>query len=92
MLGVYIRYKRYPINSVERIFLNRVRTSQTLASYISQREFKDVLFKAFLKFNDGEKIHLDADPSHEGLRKRLLIYNQGIRTTIFDNYAGETLV
>ena len=91
ILGFSLRLKHYEFHQVERLFLNRVQTSQRLASYVSQREFKDVIFKTFVKFHGGEKWLLEESHDYNDLRTRTLGYQQLIWAPFFDNFSNEVI-
>lgn len=91
IFGFYLRTSRYAFHQVERLFLNQVRTSQRLASYVSQREFKDVLFKTFIKFHNGEKWFLDEDHDYNDLRQRTLDYQKIVWAPFVDNFRNEVI-
>ncbi|MGE0772615.1 MAG: hypothetical protein AB7K37_12940 [Cyclobacteriaceae bacterium] len=91
ILGLHIRSNHYQFHQIERLFLNRIRTSQRLASFVSQREFNDILFKTFIKFHDGEKWFLDEDHDYEKLRSRTLDYKKVVWAPFVDNFRGEVI-
>ena len=69
--------KEQSYNQIEKIFINEVTKSATVqtrtgGSYNS----KSKVFKAFMKLDTGEKIHLDTDKRKERLEKRVTDYER----------------
>jgi hypothetical protein len=57
---------------VDKIYVNQVKESTGYSSHGGKRyESKDILYKAFMKMDDGEKVHIDSDKNEEELNKRV---------------------
>lgn len=79
--GSWISYE-----AIEKIFINAVKSSQTMASRGNYRtEIVINEFAAYLKFADGSRIELDEDEDKAALITRLNRYNQLLQTSISDN-------
>lgn len=60
---------------IDLIFVNRVLQSTRMSSYTGHpSELKEFLYKAFIRLDTGEKIHLDSDKNEEVLEGRLKKY------------------
>jgi len=58
--------------SIEKIFINGVKLSSRKTSYSGRIvDYKDYVYKAFMKLDNGEKIHLDTDHDKEKLDARV---------------------
>lgn len=67
--------KRESFDHIENIFINRVVESTRMSSYTGHPSVqKEYLFKAFMKLDTGEKIHLDTDNEEHKLNSRIDIY------------------
>ena len=62
---------KYSYNRIEKIFINKTHRQ----------------YQAFIKLENGEKSILDCDSDKDHLIKRLLEYNQLLKTNILDNSA-----
>lgn len=80
-------------NSIEKLFVNKVNLVANVTAYaptvLPVTEFRDSVYKCFLKFDDGAKILLDSDKDKDVLIERLKGYNQILGTTIFDTSTRE---
>ncbi len=64
-----------PFQYIDRIYINRVLQSTRMSSYTGHpSEMKEYLYKAYLKLDDGEKIHMDTDNNEEVLMQRVKNY------------------
>lgn len=73
-----------PINyeHIESIFINEVTESATVQSRAgSVYDFNKKVHKAFMKLDDGEKIHMDTDKKAERLKERVESYRQALGVT-----------
>jgi hypothetical protein len=62
-------------NYIEKIYINGVKLSSRKTSYSGHVvDHKDYVYKAFMKLDNGEKIHLDTDHDREKLDKRVNTY------------------
>ena len=69
-------------NSIERIYVNRVLQSTRMSSFTGHpRELKEYLYKAFLKLDNGDKIHLDSDTDETKLLNRVQEYERYLRVS-----------
>lgn len=60
---------------IEKIYINEVKVNTTMNSYAGRRhDHQEVLYKAFMKMDTGEKIHLDSDKNEERLARRVDSY------------------
>ncbi|MEQ8546287.1 MAG: hypothetical protein RIC03_00160 [Cyclobacteriaceae bacterium] len=64
------------MNKIEKIYINEVLVSKTVYRYSSGigKKFQDRIYKAFMKLDDGTKVHLDTDHSEEVLADRVNEY------------------
>lgn len=67
--------KPEPFNFIDKFYINQV-TEQSLATTRTGAKFdlKNKLFKAYIRLDNGEKVHLDTDKSEEKLNIRLNQY------------------
>ena len=69
--------KNSTYTAVEKIFINKVRTSTIITSWAGlQRDHKSYSYKAFIKFSNGVKVHLDTDRDFEKLQLRVDRYQK----------------
>jgi len=68
--------KPIKINTIEKIYINEVLVAKKVYRYSSGigKKFQDRIYKAFMKLDDGTKIHLDTDNSEEALADRVKQY------------------
>lgn len=78
-----------PFNAIERVFINKLRMKQNampvapgLPSLLPS--YSEYLYKAFLKFDDGEKLELLTDTDKAKLVRTLNRYNDVLQTQIWD--------
>ncbi len=75
-----------PFEYVEKFFINRVIQSTTVSSFTGHpHQVKDYLFKAFMKLDNGEKIHVDSDNTEHRLEVRIALYKEQLGAA----YVGE---
>jgi len=79
-------------NHIEKLFVNKVKyvTAGSLINYHAQTQ--SVMYKCFLKFDDGEKILFDADVDKDRLFGRLRNANTVFGTSIYDTTTHETIL
>ena len=59
-------------NHIDKIYINRVLQSRGVSSYTGHRnEVRETLYKAYLKLDNGEKVHLDTDKDEAKLAERV---------------------
>ena len=68
-------------NYIEKFYINQV-TEKALATTRTGAKFdvKNTIFKAFIKLDNGEKIHLDTDNSEIALEKRVADYRKSLKS------------
>lgn len=60
---------------IEKIYINPVKVSTTMNSYAGRRhDHQEVIYKAFMKMDTGEKIHMDTDTNEDRLSQRVNSY------------------
>lgn len=93
ILGVRIGSRR-PFNYVDKLYVNKVNLVWTnkYGRFIATSSVRSVVYKCFLKFDDGEKIELDSDIDLDRLLNRLKRYNKLLRTSIFDTTTHEVVL
>lgn len=76
-LGIWVmgyktgRPKKF--GSIEKIYVNKVKTSQAMYSQANQGYLsKGLEYKAFIKFQDGEKYFLTSHPNEKTLHKKVV--------------------
>ena len=80
-LGGHSRFK-----SIEKIFINQIRyTTRLPGTNLFDSRFIEYVYKAFIKFDTGEKIELMASTEKELLVGRLFALNKVLKTEIWDN-------
>lgn len=72
------------INSIEKLFINEVTSTKSVVRYTTgvPRKFKNQEYKAFMKLDNGIKIHLDTDRSREKLQERVDQYALVLRPVL----------
>jgi len=81
VLGItYLDKEKF--SGLEKIFINRVNTSQTFTHLAGSTAIHDELYKAFLKTAEGEKICIGEDRDKDKLIARLNTYNTVLKTVI----------
>jgi hypothetical protein len=69
--------------SIEKIFINDVKEGSTMTSWAGQRlTVSEKVYKAFVKLDNGEKIHLDTDKNQDRLQERVNSYIQCLKDVI----------
>ncbi len=75
-----------PYTNIEKVFINEIHESERMVTRSGAKfDFKARSFRAYLKFDGGEKIELDNDKSKERLLARVAKYNELLSTIIQDN-------
>ncbi len=74
--GVWTMGKRLgtpiPFNRIEKIFINRIKTKQTMYSLSNKQNILvDHEFRAYLKLDNGEKIFLISHPLEEKMEEKV---------------------
>ena len=68
--GKEVRFKR-----IDKIFINQVSEGQTATSWGGQIiDYSKEVHKAFLKFDNGEKVHFMTHPNRDVLNQRIKSY------------------
>lgn len=88
VLGI-LRTDKYQYTGIEKIFVNRVLTSQSFYRLATETRVHDEVYKAFLKTDDGEKFCIGEKRDKDELIKLLKGYNRSIKTIIIDNTTRE---
>ena len=93
VLGLKLGGKRQ-FNYIEKLFVNKVNLVRVnkYGTNPGPSEFRNTVFKCFLKFDDGEKILFDTDADKNSLLNRLKNYNAFLKTSIFDTTTHETIL
>lgn len=83
--GKHVKY-----DSIERIFINRTTTSQRVhtAHTNHSSQFKNVEFNAFIKFDDGTKIHLLTKRNKQKLLVALEKISATLQVPVVDTTEG----
>lgn len=76
---------KYKFSALEKIFINRVNATQTFVHLTRSMDIHHVLYKAFLKTVEGEKICIAEYTNKDKLIAGLNKYNSVLKTDIFDN-------
>ncbi len=79
-----------PFGGIEKIFVNKLRMTQNPLPVIPGipalfPAYSEYVYKAFLKFDDGEKIELLVNSDKDNLMRMLNRYNDTLQTAIWDN-------
>ena len=79
------RFESY--DHIERIFINRSKESQQMytARTLHSSTFEDTIYNAYLKFSNGEKIHLQKTKNKEKLMAVLKPLSDAVRVEVTDN-------
>ncbi|MBN8576162.1 MAG: hypothetical protein J0L66_04435 [Cytophagales bacterium] len=85
--GLFKTGKFHPYDSVEKIFINSSRESQKMytAHTLHSSTFKSIYYNAYLKFANGEKIHLKKETDKEVLIQKLKPLSKAVEIEIVDN-------
>lgn len=71
--------KPVPYGSIESIFMNEVTETTTVQSRAgSVYDARNKVHKAFMKLDNGEKIHMDTDKKPERLLERVVSYRKAL--------------
>jgi len=89
ILGFHLGISK-PFNAIERVFINKLRMKQNAMPVVPGLpsllpSYSEYLYKAFLKFDDGEKLELLTDNNKEKLLCTLNHYNEVLRVPVVDN-------
>ncbi len=79
-------------NGCERIFINKVKTAETVRHLATTIDVHHERYKAFLKTTDGDKICIGVSRNKEELITKIKLYNSHLRTMIIDNTAFESVL
>lgn len=74
------------VNKIQLVSTNKYNTNSLLI------EMKHVVYRCYLKFDDGEKIFLDEDGNKERLFERLVVYRDRFKTSLYDTTTHEPLL
>ncbi len=79
--------KFQPYTDINKIFINRSKESQKMytAHTLHSSTFEDVVYNAWLKFSNGEKIHLLKSKSKDRLMRVLKPLSEAIQVEITDH-------
>lgn len=79
------RFKPYP--EIELIFINGAKESQQMyaAHTTHSSTFENMVYNAYLKFSNGEKIHLQKTKNKEKLMATLRPLSQAVQVEVTDN-------
>lgn len=88
ILGFHLGISK-PFNAIERVFINKLRMKQNAMPVVPGLpsllpSYSECLYKAFLKFDDGEKLELLTDTDKAKLVRTLNRYNDVLQTQIWD--------
>ena len=75
------RGEAIPYKEIEKIYVNKVNQTATVQTRVTSFTSNQNLFKAFLKFDDETKIHLDTDRNRERLLTRVKRYRAILKVT-----------
>lgn len=68
-----------PYEAIEKIFINEVTEAATFQTRTgSVHDVKNIVYKAFLKLDDGEKVQLDRDKKRDRLENRVQNYRDSL--------------
>lgn len=93
ILGLKLGSKR-PYQFIEKMYVNKIQLVSVNKYNTNSllNEIKHVVYRCYLKFDDGEKILLDEDLSKEKLFIRLLVYRNHFKTELYDTTTHEPLL
>lgn len=79
-------------NYIEKLFVNKVKyvSAGSMINYHAQTQA--VMYKCFLKFDDGEKMFFDSDVDKDRLVGRLRKANAVFETSIYDTTTHEAIL
>ena len=77
--------KPVKFQSVEKIYINKINQVSNFMSRGRTLDIHTSVYKAFIKFDSGEKFHLDNDPDKGRLLLRIRRYADKLETIIQDN-------
>jgi len=71
-------------SGLEKIFINKINTSQEFRQIANTMTIYDETYKAFLKTNEGDKYWIAINRDKDKLIKRLRVINENLKTEIYD--------
>ena len=71
-------------SGLEKIFINKINTSQAFRHLTRTMTIRDEMYKAFLKTDEGDKYWIGIDRDKDKLIKRLKVINEDLTTEIYD--------
>jgi hypothetical protein len=83
---------RTKFSGVEKLFINRVNSSEIFRHLTRTINIRHENYKAFLKTKEGVKICVGVDTDKENLIGKLKGYNLVLKTNIFDNTLQEPIL
>lgn len=85
VLDIFNSGKWTPFMDIESIFVKRSRESQTMALGPIQRSYRNMVFDAYLKISDREKVFLGSEKSKEKLLQKVEPLRQYLDTQLIDH-------
>ncbi|MEO8472530.1 MAG: hypothetical protein ABI477_10055 [Chryseolinea sp.] len=89
ILGLVVNADTYKFTGIEKMYVNRILTAQTVYQLSTSSTIHDQIYKAFLKTDEGDKFCIGQMRDKDKLIKALKRYNQTIKSTIIDNTLAE---
>lgn len=75
-------------DAVEYLFIKKAKVSQTMSVKVASTTIEKDVYDGYLKFSDGNKIHLLTKDSKVALQKRLNVIAEKLQTKITDYTEG----
>lgn len=92
ILGFLKSGEQGQFDTVQYLFIKTNRVSQTVNSRISSMTVEKMVFDAYLKFSDDDKIHIATKDNKDNLLKKLRPISNQLNIQIIDYTEGEGVV
>ena len=79
-------------SELEKIFINRVKSTTRMNHLIGSADITDYVYKAFLKTAEGEKFEIATGSDKDKVIRKLKEYNKVLKTVIIDSTLPEPVV
>lgn len=86
---VFISGETTRFSGLEKIFINKIKMTETFRHLATTTDIHHVRYKAFLKTDEGDKICIGIDTDKDRLADKLREFNKVLKTVVFDTTGPE---